>query len=113
MCVKDEYHSVNIRARHVFGENYAALFADKASEALEIGMDHGKSRAAQIFETARTAEQSRALAEQDRLLVEENKLANNQRVERDIYSNTLLTEVENRCENLARKTNLMISELND
>ena len=59
--------------------SYAALFADtflKASKALEIGIDHGKSRAAQIFETARTAEQSRALAEQDRLLVEENKLAN-------------------------------------
>ena len=46
-------------------------------------------------------------------MVEENKLANIQRVENDIYSNTLLSEVENRCENLGRKTNLKISELND
>ena len=80
---------------------------------MKIGIDHGKSRAAQIFEIAKTAEQSRALAEQDRLLVKENKLANIQRVERDIYSDTLLSEVENRCENLGRKTNLKISELND
>ena len=80
--VSDKYHSVNIRARHVFGENYAALFAEKflkASKALKIGIDHGKSRAAQIFEMARTAEQSRVVAEQDRLLVVENKLANIQR----------------------------------
>ena len=64
--LSDKYHSVNIRARHVFGENYAALFAEKflkASKALKIGIDHGKSRAAQIFEIARTAEQRRALAE--------------------------------------------------